>query len=193
MVGGYGAETSAEVWAPSPEETHCSLPELPSNMWDGLTVDTVEGRVLACYQDSCLGLTRSGWEARSSTLHNRSFHSSAVTAEGLLLVGGLDSPLTTELLPAAGGPSRDSFSLQPGRQDHCSIQVSADTIVLTGGLHTESLVTELSGLGTGGEVTARELPTLLHPRYIHVCGVYTVDRTKVGRLHVILIIISRCF
>ena len=187
MVGGYGAETSAEVWAPPPEETHCNLPSLPSNMWDGLTADTVEGRVLACYNDSCLELTGSGWEARSSTLHNRSFHTSAVTSEGLLLLGGLDSPLTTELLPADGGPSRESFPLQPGRQDHCSIQVSADTIVLTGGLYTESLVTELYGLGTGGEVTSRELPSLLHPRYIHICGAYTVDKTKVGQLHFLII------
>jgi hypothetical protein len=150
-------------------------------MWDGVTVDLVEGRVLACYSASCLELTGSGWEAGPSTLHNRTFHTSAVTAEGLLLVGGVDSPLTTELLPLAGGPSREGFPLQPGRKDHCSIQLSADTIVLTGGLDTESLVTEYSGLGTGGEVTTRELPALLNPRYIHVCGVYTVDGTQVGQ------------
>jgi hypothetical protein len=132
-------------------------------MWDGLTADTVEGRVLASYNDSSLELPGSGWEARARTLHNRSFHTSAVTAEGLLLLGGLDSPDTTKLLPADGGPSRESFTLQPGRQDHCSIQVSADTIVLTGGLYTESLVTELSGLGNVGEMTSKHLPALLNP------------------------------
>ena len=64
---------------------------------------------------------------------------------------------------------------------HCSIQLSADTIVLTGGQYTESLVTEHSGLGTGGEVTTRELPALLTPRFHHACGVYTVGGTQVGQ------------
>jgi hypothetical protein len=145
------------------------------------TVDTVEGRVLACYMDGCLELTGSGWEAGPSTLHSRQHHTSAVTAEGLLLVGGAGSPTTTELLPAEGGPAREGFTLQPGRQYHCSIQLSADTIVLTGGYRTESLVTEHSGLGTGGEVTTRELPALLTPQYDHACGVYTVGGTQVGQ------------
>jgi hypothetical protein len=145
------------------------------------TVDMVEGQVLACYRDSCLELTGSGWEAGPSTLHARTRHTSAVTAEGLLLVGGLDSPTTTELLPAEGGPSEEGFPLQPGRWDHCSIQLSADTIVLTGGWGTYSLVTEHSGLGTGGEVTTRELPALTIPRDRHACGVYTVGGTQVGQ------------
>jgi hypothetical protein len=145
------------------------------------TVDTLKGRVLACYYDSCLELTGSGWEAGPSTLHRRTRHTSAVTAEGLVLVGGKDSPTTTELLPAEGGPSREGVLLQPGRQQHCSIQLSANTIVLTGGVGTESLVTEHSGLGTGGEVTTRELPALLTRRYSHACGVYTVGGTQVGQ------------
>jgi hypothetical protein len=148
------------------------------------TVDTVAGRVLACYGASCLELTGSGWEAGPSTLYSRVGHTSAVTAEGLLLVGGhggMDSTTTTELLPAEGGPSKEGFTLQLGRQFHCSIQLSADTIVLTGGHTTGSLVTEHSGLGTGGEVTTRELPALLTPRALHACGVYTVGGTQVGR------------
>jgi hypothetical protein len=147
----------------------------------GPTVDTVEGRVLACYEDGCLELTGSGWEAGPSTLHTRRHHTSAVTAEGLLLVGGGYSPTSTELLPADGGPAREGFPLQPGREGHCSIQLSADTIVLTGGRDTEALVTEYSGLGTGGEVTTRELPALTTPRYHHACGVYTVGGTQVGQ------------
>jgi hypothetical protein len=111
----------------------------------------------------------------------RTVHTSAVTAEGLLLVGGRKSPTTTELLPAEGGPAREGFPLPLGRRNHCSIQLSADTIVLTGGWDTEWQVTEHSGLGTGGEVTTRELPALLTPRANHACGVYTVGGTQVGR------------
>jgi hypothetical protein len=175
---GGAASRSAEVWALPPEENHCTRPDIPFNRIQS-TEDTEQGRIITCYRDSCLELTGSGWEAGPSTLHERQAHTSAVTAEGLLLAGGYTSPTTTELLPAGGGPSRESFSLQPGRKEHCSIQLSADTIVLTGGWGTESLVNEHSGLGTGGEVTTRELPALLTPRHYHACGVYTVGGAQV--------------
>ena len=51
----------------------------------------------------------------------------------------------------------------------------------TGGSGVPALVTEHSGLGTGGEVTTRELPDLLSPRLQHACGVYMVGGTQVGR------------
>ena len=54
-----------------------------------------------------------------------------------------------------------------------------DTIVLTGGLATPSLVTELTGLG-GQEVTSRDLPSLPTGRWGHACGAYTVAGEKVG-------------
>ena len=51
-----------------------------------------------------------------------------------------------------------------------------------GGISTESLVTEYSGLWAGKEVTSRELPPLLHPRYQHACGWYTVGDSHVRLL-----------
>jgi hypothetical protein len=101
-------------------------------------------------------------------------HSSAVTARGLLLLGGYDSPATTELATLDGGEGVESFPLQPERDEHCLIRVADSTIVLTGGRTTFGLVQELSGLDSGGwEVVARELPSLLTGRRQHSCGGYT--------------------
>jgi hypothetical protein len=145
-------------------------------------VDPLQGKVIACHLDTCDQLSASGWDPVLRTRHNRTGHTSAVTPRGILLVGGAGSPATTELLPGGGGPSQEGWSLQPGRQDHCSIQLNPTMIVLTGGRGSETLVTEHSGLGTGGEVTTRKLPDLLNPRSDHACGVYTVGSSQVGAI-----------
>ena len=52
--------------------------------------------------------------------------------------------------------------------DHCTIQLSADIIVVTGGANTEHYVTEYQ-LADGKETI---LSSLQQPRYTHACGVY---------------------
>ena len=179
IVGGI-YETSAEFWAPGPGELHCSLPSLTRQM-SYPTLNTWEDTLIACYDYSCDQLTPSGWQHWRNIRYYRDGHTSAVTSQGLLLVGGDSSPTTTELLPWEGGESRESFSLQHNRWDHCSIQTSPNTIILTGGEYTgtQSLVTEYSGLDAGEEVTSRELPPLLHPRFLHACGCYSVGDSQV--------------
>ena len=98
-----------------------------------------------------------GWEAGVvSTLQSRRFHTSSQTGQGLLLIGGDDSPETSELLPWGTNQSIPSVSLPPpGRLRHCSIQISEDVVVLTGGSlpQTSNLVTELSNLGSSWQVS----------------------------------------
>ena len=142
------------------------------------------GTLIACLGDSCYQLTPTGWHHwKNIRHHDRAGHTSAVTSEGLLLVGGFDSPTTTELLPWEEGESREGFTLQHEGHHHCSIQTSPATIILTGGPWSpgpaSSLVTEYSGLGAGDEVTFRELPPLLHPRALHACGWYSVGDSQV--------------
>jgi len=72
------------------------------------------------------------------------------------------------------GDSQEAFDISPGREDHCSIQVDEDTVVLTGGKDVHSLVTEYSGISSG-QVTSRTLPDLLTGRYYHACGSYTLE------------------
>ena len=84
------------------------------------TLDLVGGRILACHSDSCLELGPSGWTEGPTTLHGRSAHSSAVVPGGLLLVGGVDSPNTTELITfgeesdiLSGGSRKCELSRKP--------------------------------------------------------------------------------
>ena len=171
IVGGLNAATSAEFWSPAPGSLTCSLPSLTREMF-GLTLDSWGNTVITCYDDSCDQLSPSGWQHWRNTLYSRKYHTSVVTSQGLLLVGGLHSPTSTELLLWQPGQSREGFSLQHQRSSHCSIQTSPNTIVLTGGDYpSSSLVTEYSGLGAGEEVSSRDLPPLLHPRYGHACVV----------------------
>ena len=177
IVGGRLASTSAEFWAPAPGEVHCSLPNLPRGR-HGHTLDSWEDSLTVCSG------WLAGWQHWRKTLHTRQFHTSAVTSQGLLLLGGSYSPNTTELLPWEGGESREGFSLQHDGHHHCSIQTSPGTIVLTGGPWSpgpaSSLVTEYSGLGSIEEVTSRELPPFLHPRALHACGWYSVGDSQVS-------------
>ena len=96
----------------------------------GLTVDILQGLPVACYYTSCYQLTGAGWLHYQDTLHSRYRHTSAVLEEGLLLVGGYESRSTTEVLPVDGGEAREGFSLNPGRQYHCSIQVRLTNRIL---------------------------------------------------------------
>lgn len=137
------------------------------------TIDMLQGKIITCYEDSCEQLTDT-WETLAQiAVHDRKYHTSAVTPSGLLLVGGSVSPITTELVSVDGGQSVQSFSLErPGWKDHCSIQINATTMVLSGGQGTESLTTEYSDLGSGAEVATRRLANLVTGRTHHACGAF---------------------
>ena len=133
-------------------------------MWQP-SVAVVGSRVLVCEKTGCLWLEKDGWQVGPDTVQMRRYHTSAVTDEGVLLVGGLDSPATTELVPLHGGESRPSFSLMKGRREHCSIQTGPNSFVLTGG-HlegTSKLVTEFTLLGLD-QVETKDLPFLKQDR-----------------------------
>ena len=99
--------------------------------------------------NSCIKLTQGGWVPLQDTLEGRYDHSSMVVGEKILLIGGLGSSSTTELVPLDGGASVPSVRLQPGRERHCGIPVSHNTVILTGGRFTRSMVTEMTVLGEG--------------------------------------------
>ena len=116
-----------------------------------------------------------------SLLHNRMFHSSAVTSAGLHLIGGSISAKSTELLPSDGGSSLNGFVLDVPRRNHCSIQISNASIVLTGGEDSLFSVTEISGLSSGDELVRRKLPDLISKRSDHACGSYWVEDSQASQ------------
>ena len=176
LVGGLGSQTSAEFWSAS---TSCALPALHRAMYGHtVSLDPLQGKAYACHLSSCAQLSASGWEEAVVLVHPREGHTATTTARGILLMGGSLSPTTTELVAASEGVSREGFTLSPGRQGHCSIQVAPDTVVVTGGRDSRALVTHYSGL-EGEEVVARDLPTLLTGRQDHACGSYLLGELRV--------------
>jgi len=176
---GQGSPNSAEFWAISPdEEIHCLLPQIPHTLWQP-TIAVVGSRALVCEKTSCLWLDKEGWQVGPDTLQMRRYHTSAVTDQGVLLVGGMDSPTTTELVSLHGGESRPGFALSKGRREHCSIQTGPNSFVLTGGHLTDTfnLVTEFTLIGLD-QVETKDLPTLKQGRFQHACGAYDIGATK---------------
>ena len=115
IAGGQGGKTSVEFWLPN--EASCILPNLTSPMDDGPSVDVVEDRLVACEGSTCFHLASTGWQQVVETVTRRRSHTSAVMSEGLLLVGGWDSPSTTELVNIDTGTSKHGFNLRHPRQD----------------------------------------------------------------------------
>ena len=103
-------------------------------------------------------------------MHPRQGHSSAVlNDEKILLIGGQDSR-STEWIPVDGSPAQPGpFDVRHGAR-HCSVQISSDLIVVTGGYNTEEYVTEYQL--TGDDATETLLTPMIQPRQQHACGAY---------------------
>merc|ERR1712037_334975 len=98
----------------------------------------------------------------------RQDHSSAVKDDRILLIGGLDSR-STEWISVDGSPSQPGpFDVRHGSY-HCTIQVSSDLILVTGGYDTPDMVTSYQLTGNGDETP---LTPMNQGRYDHACGVY---------------------
>ena len=172
LLAGGNSINSGQIW--TKDSGSCALPPLLTSE-SGHTIDSVSGSLVDCHGTTCNRLTpEEGWEEVVVLLEPRLGHTSAVISDDLLLlVGGKESSDTTELVDIARGESTASFTLQPGRQFHCSVQLTSDTVVLTGGLGTDTSVAEFSSLGES-EPSVKELPGLQDGRRAHACGSYTV-------------------
>ena len=171
LLAGGNSINPAQFWTKD-SNSSCALPSLLSTE-SGHTVDLVSNTLVDCHRRTCNKLTpQNGWEEVVVLVEPRLGHTSAVLEDDLLLlVGGRDSPETTELVDLAKGESMIGFSVQPGRRFHCSMQLTSDTIVLTGGLGTETIVSEISSLREP-EPSLKDLPSLQQGRHAHACGSY---------------------
>ena len=130
-------------------------------------MNLVSGRLVSCYGRICDIYQEGSWQHLQDVAASRVVHSSATTENAVLLIGGIDSD-TTEWIPVDGSPAQEGpFTVRHG-SDHCTIQVSANAVVVTGGKDTESYVTQYD-LVEGNETT---LTPLGQPRNSHACGVY---------------------
>ena len=130
-------------------------------------MNLISGRLVACFRDTCEIYQDGQWQHLQDTRAIRRSHSSATTEDAVLLIGGWDSR-TTEWIPVNGSAAQPGpFTVRHGDW-HCTMQISDDLIVVTGGDGTEDFVTQYQ-LTDGTET---ELTSLARPRRAHACGVY---------------------
>merc|ERR1719237_675301 len=133
----------------------------------GPTVNLVSGHQVACYEDTCEIYREGSWQHLQDTTARRSDHSSATREDAVLLIGGLVSNSTEWIVVDGSAAKPGPFTVRHGYR-HCTIQLSDDIIVVTGGWQTEAFVTEYH-LEDGTETA---LTPLGQPRLAHACGVY---------------------
>ena len=128
VSGGDGdAGTTAEVFVPSTGQS-CSLPTLPDDRW----YHTMDSKYICggrYNQTSCIHLDAGNiiiysvivliyiicsgkWTISHNLLQNRYYHCSWETEHGLLLMGGVYSPTTSEIVPTDGGEGGPSFAMK---------------------------------------------------------------------------------
>merc|ERR1712004_39520 len=139
VIGGYPSQSAVEFWSSTnADQESCQLSDYPREM--NYPTDTIERRV---------------------------YHSTVELREKLLLIGGRYSN-STEFIPVDGsGASPGPFTVRHGHP-HCTMKISEEVIVVTGGHPTEDLVTEYR-LSDGRETA---LTPLTEGREGPACGVY---------------------
>ena len=183
LVGGdvdnLSAPLSVEFWS---KQGSCVLPDYPRQMRLSPSVNLVADQLVTCYKFTCEIYQEGSWQ-HLQNITGREEHSSATTKDSVLLIGGLVldganvAPTnTTEWIPLDGSPPHPGpFNVRHGGF-HCTIQISPDVVVVTGGCWdlqshdgcSEDYVTEYQ-LIDGKETL---LTPLVRSRYAHACGVY---------------------
>ena len=107
--------------------------------------------------------------------------SSAQNGTAMLLIGssaGSDAEKhSTEWIPVDGSPSQPgTFSVRHG-SSHCTIQLSSNHILLTGGSGTEDYVTGYQLDALDGDMTL--FNGMKHGRRGHACGAYQAGGQQV--------------
>ena len=136
----------------------------------GPTANLVSGQLVACCFDSCDIYNGGGeWTYLVDTNSTRQYHSSAVKDDDrILLIGGAFAR-GTEWIPVDGSPSQPGpFHVRHGHS-HCTIQLSSDLVLVTGGWETFDFVTSYE-LASNGDETP--LTPMKQARAAHACGVY---------------------
>ena len=114
ITGGSGdASTSVEVWKPDVSASPWSPPRWSPGRWGhtqtGLTA--CGGCCSDSVPRSCVTLSELGWIKTYDLIQPRTHHSAWDTGRGIILLGGYQSPNTTELLKEDGG-SEETFPLK---------------------------------------------------------------------------------
>ena len=167
VLGGSSASTSLEFLSTdNPGLNNCLLNNYPRAVGSQPSANFVAGKLVTCYGGQCEIYDNGVWKFLVYTRSSRTWHSSAQTEDRILLIGGSSS--STEWISLDGSASQNGPFTVRNPYCHCSIQLSPDLIVVTGGWSSSAYVTEYQ-LTTG---TQRILTNLNTGRSYHACGVY---------------------
>ena len=135
----------------------------------GPTANLVSGQLVNCFGYSCEIYKDGEWNHLADTRSERWYHSSVQDDDRILLIGGMDTEGNTEWISVDGSPSQPGPFAVRHRYGHCTIQLSSDLIVVTGGDDTFEFVTSYQLTGDGDETP---LTPMKQGRIDHACGVY---------------------
>merc|ERR550539_550666 len=157
----------AAIFIPSTKQTH-SLSAIPGSPRElhTLTDNVICGGVYPGTSTTCLELseTGEGWRPYKTFNKPRMAHSSWLSPQGIVLLGGYYSGKSTEALSSSGYGS--NFRLQDNTSYACAIN-DGDEVVLTGGFGNRKAVKVYSLSGF-----VQNLPELSVGRQYHACASY---------------------
>jgi len=142
----------------------CRIPDLP----DERIGHSMDGKIICGGQNtgnSCLKFEDGSWIAFPWKLkQKRAYHVSWKRQENVILMGGRDSPESSEVVSDYG--SQTGFPLKYKTESACSIQLP-DNVIVTGGKFSSRIASVYMATGWVGD-----LPKLKQERWSHACGYF---------------------
>lgn len=133
---------------------------------EGLTICGADSTA----KTNCISFISGKWVTSHALAKERGWHCSWATSTGTMLLGGHESPRTTEMISEAGYNGQPGFSLEHDIMDACSISdPTTESLIITGGGETSRRNT-VSRYGVLGFI--EQLPSLNQGRRFHACGAY---------------------
>ena len=172
VIGGWSSSSSStksvEFFSAVDDANprNCKLVDLSRGMYYP-TLNLVSEKMVACNNWACYIFEEGTWEHLQNTKVKRRYHTSVTISDRILLIGGKYSN-STEWIEVDGSPgSEGPFTVRHGYQ-HCTMKISDEVVVVTGGEFTEDFVTEYR-ISDGRETNRT---SLTQGRRTHACGVY---------------------
>ena len=131
----------------------------------GPTMNFISGQLVACYTKSCDVYRGGNWEHLVDLDPGRDGSSSVQHNDRILLVAGYGRR-DSVWVPLDGSLTEPGPIIRHGEW-HCTIQVSNDIFIVTGGRQTDERVTEYN-LSAGTEIQLNNI----EKRSDHACGAY---------------------
>ena len=104
---------SVEYFNPSSNQT-CSIPPAPQDRF-GHTMDNLTicgGKDKNDFLQTCITFSSGDWVTTNTLEQARIEHSSWQTDQGIVLMGGFESPNTSEMISATSGHSEPFFTME---------------------------------------------------------------------------------